>query len=204
MVDRSNEQWIAALSQPGPEYDVALEDLRAILVRGLGYALSEVIEAAGLKLPLFVPCLIMGIVIANLRAALRPNAPPVSRTPSLALISEFALGAFLANVVDSIQKSKYDQAISSLQHASSSFAHKPLGIGVAAGDDCLGVVGAVSADMRHGRLHIRHHFDRQDQIEVFRRPVRFRGRIGVGQDAAGTGTSPEFHARCFESVTHPG
>jgi RNA polymerase sigma-70 factor (ECF subfamily) len=41
LVDRSNEQWIAALSQPGPEYDVALEDLRAILVRGLGYALSD-------------------------------------------------------------------------------------------------------------------------------------------------------------------
>jgi RNA polymerase sigma-70 factor (ECF subfamily) len=41
LVDRSNEEWIIALSQPGPEYDVALEDLRAILVRGLGYALSD-------------------------------------------------------------------------------------------------------------------------------------------------------------------
>jgi RNA polymerase sigma-70 factor (ECF subfamily) len=41
LVDRSNEEWIVALSQPGPEYDVALEDLRAILVRGLGYALSD-------------------------------------------------------------------------------------------------------------------------------------------------------------------
>jgi glutamate:Na+ symporter, ESS family len=69
----------------------------------LGYMLSEAIEAAGLKLPLFVPCLIMGIVIANLRSALRPNAPPVSRTPSLALISEFALGAFLAVSLMSLQ-----------------------------------------------------------------------------------------------------
>jgi len=42
LVERSNEQWIAALSQPGTdEYDVALDDLRAILVRGLGYALSD-------------------------------------------------------------------------------------------------------------------------------------------------------------------
>ena len=41
MVERSNEQWIAALSQPGPEYDAALENLRAILARGLGYALSD-------------------------------------------------------------------------------------------------------------------------------------------------------------------
>ncbi|UWR04979.1 sodium/glutamate symporter [Ruegeria conchae] len=68
-----------------------------------GYILSEAITAAGLKLPLFVPCLIMGIVIANLRSALAPNAPPVSRTPSLALISEFALGAFLAMSLMSLQ-----------------------------------------------------------------------------------------------------
>ncbi|MGV6805925.1 MAG: sodium/glutamate symporter [Ruegeria sp.] len=68
-----------------------------------GYALSEVIVTAGLKLPLFVPCLIMGIIIGNLRAVVAPNAPPVSRTPSLALISEFALGAFLAMSLMSLQ-----------------------------------------------------------------------------------------------------
>ncbi len=68
-----------------------------------GYFLGEAISAAGLKLPLFVPCLIMGIVIANLRALVAPSAPPVSRTPSLALISEFALGAFLAMSLMSLQ-----------------------------------------------------------------------------------------------------
>ncbi|WP_171178744.1 sodium/glutamate symporter [Ruegeria sp. HKCCD8929] len=68
-----------------------------------GYVLSEAITAAGLKLPLFVPCLIMGIVISNLRAAIAPSAPPVARTPSLALISEFALGAFLAMSLMSLQ-----------------------------------------------------------------------------------------------------
>lgn len=41
MVERSNEEWIAALSQPGAEYDAALEDLRVVLVRGLGYALAD-------------------------------------------------------------------------------------------------------------------------------------------------------------------
>jgi len=42
LVERSNEQWVAALSQPSTdEYDVALADLRAILVRGLGYALAD-------------------------------------------------------------------------------------------------------------------------------------------------------------------
>jgi len=68
-----------------------------------GYVLGEAIQAAGLKLPLFVPCLIMGIVISNLRSAIAPSAPPVSRTPSLALISEFALGAFLAMSLMSLQ-----------------------------------------------------------------------------------------------------
>ncbi|QFT72497.1 sodium/glutamate symporter [Ruegeria sp. THAF33] len=69
----------------------------------LGYALGEAISAAGLKLPLFVPCLIMGIVISNVRAAIAPSAPPVARTPSLALLSEFALGAFLAMSLMSLQ-----------------------------------------------------------------------------------------------------
>ncbi len=41
MAERSNQEWIAALSQPGPEHDEALTDLRALLVRGLGYALSN-------------------------------------------------------------------------------------------------------------------------------------------------------------------
>jgi len=42
LADRSNEQWIDALSQPGSDgYNAALEDLRAILVRGLGYALAD-------------------------------------------------------------------------------------------------------------------------------------------------------------------
>jgi glutamate:Na+ symporter, ESS family len=68
-----------------------------------GYFLSEAIAAAGLKLPLFVPCLIMGIVIANLRSAIWPEAHPVSRTPALAMISEFALGAFLAMSLMSLQ-----------------------------------------------------------------------------------------------------
>jgi RNA polymerase sigma-70 factor (ECF subfamily) len=49
LTKQSNEQWIAVLSQPGPQRDEALADLRALLVRGLGYALSsysDVDEAA--------------------------------------------------------------------------------------------------------------------------------------------------------------
>lgn len=69
----------------------------------LGFLLSTAIDQAGLKLPLFVPCLIMGIVLGNLRSLFFPNAAPVVRTQSLALISEFALGAFLAMSLMSLQ-----------------------------------------------------------------------------------------------------
>jgi RNA polymerase sigma-70 factor (ECF subfamily) len=38
MIERTNEEWLAALRGPGR--DQALADLRALLVRGLGYALA--------------------------------------------------------------------------------------------------------------------------------------------------------------------
>jgi RNA polymerase sigma-70 factor (ECF subfamily) len=41
LVDRSNEEWMADLSRPGPQHDKAVEDLRALLLRGLRYALSQ-------------------------------------------------------------------------------------------------------------------------------------------------------------------
>lgn len=68
-----------------------------------GYSLHQVILSVGLKLPLFVPCLIMGIVISNIRSWLWPHAKPVARTPALAMLSEFTLGAFLAMSLMSLQ-----------------------------------------------------------------------------------------------------
>jgi RNA polymerase sigma-70 factor (ECF subfamily) len=41
MRERSNEAWLAALSESGPEQGTALADLRALLVRGLGYAMAD-------------------------------------------------------------------------------------------------------------------------------------------------------------------
>ena len=38
MIERTNQEWLAALR--GPRHDKALADLRALLVRGLGYALA--------------------------------------------------------------------------------------------------------------------------------------------------------------------
>lgn len=69
----------------------------------LGYGANILISEAGLKLPLFVPCLIIAILIANLRSWMFPDAVPVSRTPALGLASEFALGAFLAMSLMSLQ-----------------------------------------------------------------------------------------------------
>ena len=39
--ERSNEQWVAELSEPGEAQEIALSDLRAIIMRGLPYALSK-------------------------------------------------------------------------------------------------------------------------------------------------------------------
>jgi RNA polymerase sigma-70 factor, ECF subfamily len=40
MDTRTNEEWLAALGEPGPERQAALADLQRLLVRGLSYALN--------------------------------------------------------------------------------------------------------------------------------------------------------------------
>jgi RNA polymerase sigma-70 factor (ECF subfamily) len=39
--ERTNEQWVAELAEPGEAQEIALADLRAIIMRGLPYALSK-------------------------------------------------------------------------------------------------------------------------------------------------------------------
>jgi RNA polymerase sigma-70 factor (ECF subfamily) len=41
MQERMNQEWLAVLSEPGPEREAALTDLRTFLVRGLGYAMAD-------------------------------------------------------------------------------------------------------------------------------------------------------------------
>lgn len=69
----------------------------------LGYLVDAALDEVGVKLPLFVSCLIMAIIIANLRNKLFPRAAPVARTNALAIISEISLGAFLAMSMMSLQ-----------------------------------------------------------------------------------------------------
>jgi hypothetical protein len=46
--ERTNEEWVAALGAPGLSRSAALDDLRAILLVGLRYALAERRELAPL------------------------------------------------------------------------------------------------------------------------------------------------------------
>lgn len=73
--------------------------MRALLVVFLcvivGFFVHRAVLATGLTVPLFVPCLLVGMLVGNL-LALFPRLPPVTHTPALSLLSEFALGVFLA------------------------------------------------------------------------------------------------------------
>ncbi len=62
----------------------------------IGTAAHEGFQATGIKLPLFVPCLIAGIILSNtVPRFVKPLATPAD-TPALALISEFSLSVFLS------------------------------------------------------------------------------------------------------------
>lgn len=41
MIERNNEQWLKVFKEPGSGREMALKDLRALLVRGLGFALAK-------------------------------------------------------------------------------------------------------------------------------------------------------------------
>lgn len=69
----------------------------------LGYIANEAIAEAGLKLPLFVPCLMVGIVMSNTIPLVFPSLPWPARSKSLALVSDYCLSVFLAMSLMSLQ-----------------------------------------------------------------------------------------------------
>jgi glutamate:Na+ symporter, ESS family len=69
-----------------------------------GSALHEVIEETGLTLPLFVPCMLLAILAGNILPFFK-RFPAVSHRPALALVSDFALGTFLAMSLMAMQLS---------------------------------------------------------------------------------------------------
>ncbi|MFG1402573.1 sodium/glutamate symporter [Xanthobacter sediminis] len=102
-----------------PEHDVGPDAgkvtydniLSALLVLNIviliAYALEDVVEMTGIKLPMFVVCLLVAIVITNTAPALLGRTPWASawpaRTPALALISDLSLKIFLAMSLMSMQ-----------------------------------------------------------------------------------------------------
>ena len=69
----------------------------------LGYLANEGLAKQGLKLPLFVTCLLAGILLSNTLPRFMPNMSWPARTPALAVISDYSLSIFLAMSLMSMQ-----------------------------------------------------------------------------------------------------
>ncbi len=69
----------------------------------IGYILHLGIIEAGIKLPLFVPCLLVGIAMSNTIPYLFPKIAWPARTKTLAVISDYCLSVFLAMSLMSLQ-----------------------------------------------------------------------------------------------------
>lgn len=69
----------------------------------IGFVIFEALEASGIKLPLFVPCLMSGIVLSNAMPLVAPRMSSPTATPALAVISEFSLSVFLSMSLMSMQ-----------------------------------------------------------------------------------------------------
>jgi len=62
----------------------------------LGFVLNEIIAGMGLKLPLFVSCMMVAIVMTNTIPTLLKTTAWPTGSKALALISDFSLGLFIA------------------------------------------------------------------------------------------------------------
>ncbi|MCT8974065.1 sodium/glutamate symporter [Microbaculum marinisediminis] len=69
----------------------------------IGYFAHQAITEWGLKLPLFVPCLLAGMLLSNTVPHLFPRLPWPARTPALAVVSDYCLSLFLAMSLMSMQ-----------------------------------------------------------------------------------------------------
>ena len=105
------EQALLASDQEKPSANINVSNiLTALLAINLciltGRFLNSGIESAGLKLPLFVPCLLVGILFSNLLPERRSQKAVFhwpKRSAALDLIGELSLGIFLAMSLMSLQ-----------------------------------------------------------------------------------------------------
>ena len=93
-------------SQPPIDYFSFLYSIFAIHVCGIvGILVQQLMVGRGVNLPLFVPCLMAGVLFTNVLHHFAPRVPWPSRTPALALIAEVSLGVFLAMSLMSMELS---------------------------------------------------------------------------------------------------
>jgi ESS family glutamate:Na+ symporter len=86
------------------DYDNFLRTILAIHVSGvIGILANQALADAGIKMPLFVTCLLAAIVLTNLVPLAAPKLSWPGGTPALALIAEVSLGVFLAMSLMSMQ-----------------------------------------------------------------------------------------------------
>ena len=62
----------------------------------IGYLLNQALDNAGFRLPLFVPCLLVAILLSHSVPRLLPRMHWPARTRALAIVSDFSLGLFIA------------------------------------------------------------------------------------------------------------
>jgi glutamate:Na+ symporter, ESS family len=89
----------AAIDKSNLMYALLMVNIAVII----GYLAHRPITEFGIKLPLFVPCLIAGIVLSNTIPLIFPKLPWPARSASLTLISDYALSVFLAISLMSMQ-----------------------------------------------------------------------------------------------------
>ncbi len=81
--------------------------LRTLLILNvvilIGFALQEIVDRGPIKLPLFVICLLVGIVVTNIVPRVMPAMQWPTRSRALALISDLSLNVFLAMSLMSMQ-----------------------------------------------------------------------------------------------------
>ncbi|MBB3770210.1 ESS family glutamate:Na+ symporter [Angulomicrobium tetraedrale] len=95
-------------SEHGVRDDVShVSLLRTVLVLNvailIGFFVDELLDEVALKLPLFVICLLVAIVMTNTVPRLLPNLVWPTRTRALALVSDFSFNVFLSMSLMSMQ-----------------------------------------------------------------------------------------------------
>ncbi len=69
----------------------------------IGYLFNNLLTDLGFKLPLFVTCLLTGILLSNIIPVFFPKLAWPARTRSLAIVSDFSLSLFLTMSLMSVQ-----------------------------------------------------------------------------------------------------